>query len=40
MWNAGTSARLNQPWALAICDGTLYITDSFNHRVRTVPVSG
>jgi hypothetical protein len=25
-----------QPWALAICDGTLYITDSRNGRVRTV----
>jgi hypothetical protein len=31
-----TSARINQPWALAVCDGTLYITDSFNGRVRTV----
>lgn len=31
-----TSAELNQPWALVVCDGTLYITDSFNHRVRTV----
>jgi sugar lactone lactonase YvrE len=31
-----TSAKLNQPWALVVCDGTLYITDSFNHRVRTV----
>ena len=35
-----TSAKLNQPWALAVCDGALYITDSFNHRVRTVSVSG
>jgi len=31
-----TSAKLNQPWALTVCDGTLYITDSFNARVRTV----
>jgi sugar lactone lactonase YvrE len=35
-----TSARLNQPWALTVCDGTLYITDSFNHRVRMVRLSG
>jgi len=35
-----TSARLNQPWALTVCDGTLYITDSFNHRVQTVRLSG
>lgn len=34
-----SSARLNQPWALTVCDGTLYITDSFNHRVRTVRLS-
>jgi hypothetical protein len=25
-----------QPWALAVCDGTLDITDSRNGRVRTV----
>jgi sugar lactone lactonase YvrE len=35
-----TSAMLNQPWALAVCNGTLYITDSFNHRVRAVRLSG
>ena len=34
-----TSANLNQPWALTVCDGTLYITDSFNHQVRTVRFS-
>lgn len=35
-----TAAKLNQPWALAVCDGTLYIADSFNARVRTVPFAG
>ena len=35
-----TSATLNQPWALAVCEGTLYVTDSFNARVRTVRLSG
>jgi len=34
-----TSAKLNQPWALAVCDGTLYIADSFNQRVRAIPLS-
>jgi sugar lactone lactonase YvrE len=34
------SAELDQPWALAVCDDTLYIADSFNARVRKVRLGG
>lgn len=34
------SAKLNQPWALAACEGTLYIADARNARVRTVGLAG
>jgi hypothetical protein len=36
---AATSAMLNQPWALAVCNSKLYITDTHNSRVRAVGLS-
>jgi sugar lactone lactonase YvrE len=38
---AGTSARFNSPAGLAIdYDGTLYVTDQANHRVRSISSGG
>lgn len=38
---AATSARLNQPWNIAIAkDGSMYIADSSNNAVRRVSVGG
>jgi sugar lactone lactonase YvrE len=34
-----TAAKIDQAWALTVCDGTLYISDSGNSRVRTVRLS-
>jgi sugar lactone lactonase YvrE len=34
-----TEALLNQPHAVTVADGVLYITDSNNHRIRTVDLS-